>query len=103
MMIRGRAREVAGPGSDTVRRFLHTRSSLALSGLLFSWNAVLWCLALVGAIVGLRSPLRRFWLFVISLILYVLMASAGAQAGARFRTPIIPLVALSPPSAHPTS
>jgi hypothetical protein len=90
MMTRGRAREVAGPGSDTVRRFLHTRSSLALSGLLFSWNAVLWCLALVGAIVGLRSPLRRFWLFVISLILYVLMASAGLRRVRGSELPLSP-------------
>jgi thiosulfate reductase cytochrome b subunit len=35
-----------------------------------------------------------FWLFVISLVAYVVVISAGVEAGARFRTPIVPLLAL---------
>ncbi|HEY5173086.1 MAG TPA: hypothetical protein VIK54_15285, partial [Acidimicrobiia bacterium] len=82
------------PGTDTVRRFLHVRSSVALIVVLSAWNILVWALAILGAVVGLRSRLRMFWLFVISLIAYVIVVSAGAEAGARFRTPIVPLLAL---------
>jgi 4-amino-4-deoxy-L-arabinose transferase-like glycosyltransferase len=94
MFIRGLAREVAGPGTDTVGRFLHVDSSPALFGLLLLWNLLLWSLALVGAVVGLRSPQRWFWGFVVTIVVYVLVVSAGANSGARFRTPLVPLLAL---------
>ena len=94
MFIRGLAREVAGPGTDTVGRFLHVDSSPALFALLLLWNLLLWSLALVGAAVGLRSPQRWFWGFVVTVIVYVLVVSAGANSGARFRTPLVPLLAL---------
>jgi len=44
--------------------------------------------------VALRSPLRAFWVFFMSVLLYVLLISAGAQSSARFRTPLVPLLAL---------
>lgn len=93
--VRGLVREVAGPGTDTVRRFLDTGSSPALAAALFSWNALLWALAAVGAVVGLRSSRQRwYWGFVITLIVYVLLVSGGANSGARFRAPLVPLLAL---------
>ena len=39
-MLKGLVREVVGPGTDTVRRFLHVRSSPLLVELLFLWNAL---------------------------------------------------------------
>lgn len=90
----GAVREIAGPGTDEVRRFLHIDASVPLTAALFLWNLVLWVLAAVGAVVGLRSKRRAFWVFVIATIGYVLVVSAGAQAYARFRTPLIPLLAL---------
>ena len=94
VVLQGVARELGGPGTDTVRRFLHVRSSVALIVALSAWNVLVWALAVVGAVVGLRSRLRMFWLFVISLVAYVIVISAGAESGARFRTPIVPLLAL---------
>jgi 4-amino-4-deoxy-L-arabinose transferase-like glycosyltransferase len=94
VVLEGAAREIGGPGTDTVRRFLHVRSSVALIVVLSAWNVLVLALAVVGAVVGLRSRLRMFWLFVISLVAYVVVISAGVEAGARFRTPIVPLLAL---------
>jgi 4-amino-4-deoxy-L-arabinose transferase-like glycosyltransferase len=94
VMIRGLAREVVGPGTDTVGRFLHVDSSPPLFGVLLLWNLLVWALALVGAAVGLRSSRRWFWGFVVTIIVYVLVVSAGANSGARFRMPVMPLLAL---------
>jgi len=90
----GAAREVFGPGTDTVRRYLHVLSSHALDAVLFVWNLLLWASALAGAVVVLRSRWRMFWVFVLSLLVYVVVVSAGAESGARFRTPIVPLLAI---------
>src|SRR5438132_1474007 len=92
--FKGLGRETLGPGTDTVRRFLNASSSPALTIALLSWTLLLWTLALVGAFVSLRSRLRAFWAFVIGIVVYVMVASAGAEADARFRTPIVPLLAL---------
>jgi 4-amino-4-deoxy-L-arabinose transferase-like glycosyltransferase len=92
--LRGLAREVAGPGTENVRRFLHVRSTPILPAALFAWNAALWVFAAIGLYAGLRSARAWYWVFVTSLIGYVLLVSAGANAGARFRVPVIPLVAL---------
>jgi hypothetical protein len=94
VVVAGAVREIVGPGTDTVGRFLHVRSSHALAVPLFVWNLLLWAFALVGAAAGVRSRLRVFWIFVLLLIAYVIVVSAGAEAGARFRTPIVPLLAI---------
>jgi 4-amino-4-deoxy-L-arabinose transferase-like glycosyltransferase len=94
IVLAGLGRETFGPGTDTVSRFLHVRSSFLLAAPLFLWNLVVWSLALLGTIVALRSPLRAFWVFLISVLLYVLLLSAGAESSARFRTPLVPLLAL---------
>jgi hypothetical protein len=90
----GLMREVFGPGTDTVSRFLNVRSAAWLGAPLFVWNAVLMLLALVGVAVALRSPKRAFWASLIVLVTYVLIASAGAETSARFRTPLVPLLGL---------
>ena len=92
--LTGEVREVAGPGTDTVSRYLHVRASVVLAAPLFVWNVLLWSLAAVGAVVGLRSRLRAFWAFVVSLVVYVIVVSGGAASYARFRAPIVPLLAL---------
>ena len=94
VLVEGLVREVAGPGSGTVRRYLDADASIALTGALFLWNAALWTFAALGAVAGIRSKHRVFWLFVITTIAYVLAVSAGAGAYARYRTPLIPLLGL---------
>ncbi len=90
----GLVREIAGPGSDTVADYLDISPSPALTGGLFLWNAVLWGFAVLGAVVGLRSPQRAFWAFVVATVGYTLAVSAGAAAYARLRAPVVPLLAL---------
>ncbi|GIU85986.1 MAG: hypothetical protein KatS3mg009_0501 [Acidimicrobiia bacterium] len=59
--VRGPRPRGRGPGTDTVRRFLGIGPSPLLAAALFTWNAVVWALASIGAVVGLRSvaPTRR--------------------------------------------
>jgi 4-amino-4-deoxy-L-arabinose transferase-like glycosyltransferase len=90
----GLVREIAGPGTDTVARYLGVAPSPALTGILLVWNATLWGFAAIGAVIGLRSRDRTFWAFVVATIGYVMLVSAGAAAYARLRTPVIPLLAL---------
>jgi hypothetical protein len=90
----GLVREIAGPGTDTVADYLDISPSPALTGGLFLWNAVLWGFAVLGAVVGLRSPQREFWAFVVATVGYTLAVSAGAAAYARLRAPVVPLLAL---------
>jgi 4-amino-4-deoxy-L-arabinose transferase-like glycosyltransferase len=94
IVLEGLGRETFGPGADTVSRFLHIRSSPLLTAGLFVWNLMMWSLALVGAIFALRSSLRAFWVFLMSVLVYVLVISSGSESSARFRTPLVPLVAL---------
>jgi hypothetical protein len=94
VLASGLAREVAGPGTDTVARYLDVGPSPALTGGLFVWNAVVCAFAAWGAVAGLRSPHRAFWAFVVATVAYALLASAGAAAYARFRTPVVPLLAV---------
>jgi len=92
--LSGAVREIFGPGTDTVGQFLHLSSTHLLAVPLFVWNLLLWLFAIVGAVVGVRSRLRVFWIFVVALVAYVIILSMGAEAYARFRTPIVPLLAL---------
>ncbi len=94
LVLEGLGREIFGPGADTVSRFLDVGPSPPLTAGLFLWNLLMWSLALVGVIVALRSRLRAFWVFLMSLLVYVLVISAGSETSARFRTPLVPLVAL---------
>jgi hypothetical protein len=88
------AREIAGPGTDTVAQYVGVGPSLPLAAVLLAWNALLWGFAALGAVSGLRSRHRAFWAFVVATIAYVMLVLAGAAAYARLRTPIVPLLAL---------
>jgi len=90
----GLVREIAGPGTDTVAIYLGVDPSPALTAVLFAWTAALWGFAAIGAVIGLRSRHRAFWAFVVATVGYVMLVSAGGAAYARFRTPVIPLLAL---------
>jgi hypothetical protein len=94
IMVEGVVRQVAGPGTDTVRRYVDLPASPPLVLGLFSWNALLWALAGVGAVAGLRSGHRAYWAFVVATVVYVIVVSTGDAAYARYRVPIIPLLAL---------
>jgi 4-amino-4-deoxy-L-arabinose transferase-like glycosyltransferase len=87
-------RQIAAPGTRTVSRYVDPPPIVPFALALFSWNAVLWAVAGVGAVAGLRSRHRAYWAFVIATIGYVLVVSLGDAAGARYRVPIIPLLAL---------
>jgi 4-amino-4-deoxy-L-arabinose transferase-like glycosyltransferase len=94
IMVEGVVRQIGGPGTDTFRLYLDLPASPPLVLGLFSWNALLWALACVGAAAGLRSGHRAYWAFVIATIAYVIVVSTGDAAYARYRVPIIPLLAL---------
>src|SRR5205085_11411604 len=61
IVLEGLAREVAGPGTETVGRFLHVRSSPVLTAAILIWDVLMWALAVVGLTVALRSRHRAFW------------------------------------------
>jgi 4-amino-4-deoxy-L-arabinose transferase-like glycosyltransferase len=94
IMVEGVVRQVAGAGTDTVRRYFNVGASIPLASGLFLWNATLWGLAAVGAVAGLRSRHRAYWAFVIATVGYVIIVSTGDAAGARYRVPAIPMLAL---------
>jgi hypothetical protein len=77
-----------------VGRYLGGVESLPLTMGLVAWNASLWALAAIGAVAGLRSEHRAFWAFLIATIGYVMVISAGTAADARFRAPLVPLLAV---------
>jgi hypothetical protein len=94
VVAEGVLRQVAGPGRDMVGRYLGGVESLPLTMGLVAWNASLWALAAIGAVAGLRSEHRAFWAFLIATIGYVMVISAGTAADARFRAPLVPLLAV---------
>jgi 4-amino-4-deoxy-L-arabinose transferase-like glycosyltransferase len=94
IMVEGVVRQIAGPGTDTVGQYVDVPASPPLVLGLFSWNALLWALAAVGAAAGLQAGHRFYWAFVIATIAYVIVVSTGDAAYARYRVPIIPLLAL---------
>lgn len=94
IVVEGAVRQIAGPGTDTVRRYIDVQGSIPLALGLFSWNAALWAVAAIGAMAGLRSRHRAYWAFLIATIGYVIVVSTGDAAGARYRVPVIPMLAL---------
>lgn len=94
----GALRMLFGPGLETVTDFatfvprtMSTRVVLAL------WSVPTTLLAILGGALVVRhadpSKRRRWWL-VILLVGYVVGVTAGTEAYARFRTPLVPLLAL---------
>jgi len=90
----GVVREIAGGARSRVSRYLDIDTSMPLTIALSAWVLALWVLAAIGALVGLRSKHRAFWAFVIATIGYVILISTGTAGDARFRSPLVPLIAL---------
>jgi 4-amino-4-deoxy-L-arabinose transferase-like glycosyltransferase len=94
MLAEGVAGQVAGSGQSKLTWYLGIDGSAPLTLGLFAWAWALWAFAAVGATVGLRSKHRAFWVFVIVTVGFVILMSAGRAGDARFRAPLVPLIAL---------
>jgi hypothetical protein len=94
MLAEGVAGQVAGSGQSKLTWYLGIDGSLPLTLGLFAWAWALWVFAAVGAVAGLRSKYLAFWFFVIVTIGFVILMSAGMAGDARFRAPLVPLIAL---------
>ena len=94
MLAEGVAGQVAGSGQSKLTWYLGIDGSPPITFSLFVWAWVLWAFAAVGAVAGLRSRYRAFWVFLIVTIGYVILISTGKAGDARFRTPLVPLIAL---------
>jgi 4-amino-4-deoxy-L-arabinose transferase-like glycosyltransferase len=90
----GVVREIAGAARSRVSRYLGIDTSMPLTIALSAWVLALWVFAAIGALAGLRSKHRAFWAFVIVTIGYVILISTGTAGDARFRSPLVPLIAL---------
>ena len=58
------------------------------------WNLLFLLLAVFGAVIAFRTAKAAFWVFVVTVATYTLVVSAGPEAYARFRAPLVPLLAL---------
>lgn len=89
-------REIFGPGTDTVGRYLDVESTRPLSVLLALGLAVFYVATAYGVIVVLMVRGQRSGhVFALLVVAYVLIASAGPGIGyARFRGPVMPILAL---------
>jgi 4-amino-4-deoxy-L-arabinose transferase-like glycosyltransferase len=94
MLAEGVAGQVAGSAQSKLTWYLGIDGSPPLTLMLFAWAWALWGFAAVGAVAGLRSRYRGFWVFVIVTIGFVILVSAGKAGDARFRAPLVPLIAL---------
>jgi len=91
----GMGRLLLGPGESTLARFLALDAlprwaTLGLAG----WAIGTLGLAALGTVLVLRSPDRWSWSVVLVTLAYVVVVSGGPEAYARFRTPLVPLLAL---------
>ena len=91
---RGRGRPGRGVGQSKLTWYLGIAGSPPLTLGLFAWAWALWAFAVVGAVAGIRSRHRAFWVLVIVTIGFVILVSAGKAGDARFRAPLVPLIAL---------
>jgi 4-amino-4-deoxy-L-arabinose transferase-like glycosyltransferase len=94
MLAEGVAGQVAGSGQSKLTWYLGIAGSPPLTLGMFAWAWALWAFAVVGAVAGIRSRHRAFWVFVIVTIGFVILVSAGKAGDARFRAPLVPLIAL---------
>ena len=94
--VTGLGREIAGPGTETIGRFFGVGTPRALGIALGTWLAAFWLVVGVGVWRALRTDRRRLLghAFTLGLVAYILVASAGPQAFARFRAPVTPVLAL---------
>ena len=92
--VRGGWRLLVGPGTETVARFLAIEQSRVLTAVLGAWMLVVEVAAVFGLVQLLRSADRRYWVFVAATLGYVVVISSGPEAYSRFRTPLVPLIAM---------
>src|SRR5262249_25198868 len=93
---RGLAREVFGPGTDTVGLYLGVATSRPLKVALEAWLLRLYVAFAYGVFLVFRRTNGRKMGHVFALITaaYVLIVSAAPAAYARFRAPVMPILAL---------
>jgi hypothetical protein len=94
MPAEGVAGQVVGSGQSKLTWYLGIDGSPPLTPGLFAWTWVLWSFAAVRAVAGVGSRDRAFWVFVIVTIGFMILMSAGKAGDARFRAPLVPLIAL---------
>jgi 4-amino-4-deoxy-L-arabinose transferase-like glycosyltransferase len=94
ILAKGIAAEVAGSAQSKLTYYLDIDGSPALTAVLSAWALALWAFAAVGAVAGVRSKHRGFWLFVIVTTGFVILMSTGTAGDARFRAPLVPPIAL---------
>lgn len=94
MLAKGVVRQVAGSAQSKFTYYLGIDGSMPLTVGLFAWTLALWAFAAIGVVAGLRSKHRGFWVFAIATIAFVILMSPGTAGDARFRAPLVPLIAL---------
>ena len=92
--VRGGWRLLVGPGTETVARFLAVEQSSLLTAVLGVWMLAVELAAALGLVQLLRSAERRYWFFVAATLAYVVVISSGPETYSRFRTPLVPLIAM---------
>lgn len=96
--ITGAGRVLFGPGLRTVTDFLGALPATALTRIALAlWAVPVSALALAAVPLVVRHDhpaARRRWWFVAALVGYVIAVSSGIEGYARYRTPVVPLLAL---------
>ena len=94
--VSGLTREVFGPGTETVARYLDVRASTPLQALLLAGLLAFYAGLAYGVLLVIRRPggLGVAHVFALGVAAYVLVVSAGPEAYARFRGPVMPVLAL---------
>jgi hypothetical protein len=96
-VVKSLGRELFGPGTDTVSRYLDVESSRFLSMVLAAWLAGFYAAVAYGLFVVFRHPDSRVvgHLFALAVAAYVVVVSAGPGIGyARYRGPVMPILSL---------
>jgi 4-amino-4-deoxy-L-arabinose transferase-like glycosyltransferase len=93
---RGLVRETFGPGTDTVGLYLGVETSTPLKVALEAWLLCFYLGFAYGAFLAFRRTNGRKMghVFALMTAAYVLIISAAPEAYARFRAPVMPIVAL---------
>ena len=87
---RGALRMCFGPGTETVGSLLGLPPSRFLMASLLSWIGALWMLI----IIGFRRSVRLPFFVPIVIFAYFVAVSSGPEAYARFRAPLMPILAI---------
>jgi 4-amino-4-deoxy-L-arabinose transferase-like glycosyltransferase len=94
--VKGLAREAFGPGGETVGRYLGVRDSTPLKVILEAGLLCFYAAFAYGLFLVTRWPSGRGMghLFALGTAAYVLLVSTISAANARFRGPVMPILAL---------